>query len=305
MDFRPKGNLIKIKLFLMTSNAMHLNRASKFLIICVLVAAIAGLQYSYDATKTTTGAALPSSISPETLRMFDMGFHSTVASFLWVSTMPDVLDLFRNQTEYLTGVAYLTAVDPRLGYPYAFSVLTLPAVPTSTGYTTGVADAMAIGQQGLKNSDPDWRIPYYMATNYYLALNDMKDAALYFDMAAQTPGVPYYAQRFAENFGNEQKDRDRTIALWETIRDTTNDPDTKVRAQAYIDHLEIFNYLEAAAAQYKTTYGSFPTNLNQLVTKNIIPAIPQDPFGYTFIIDKDGIVSLDLTVPSSSPQPSE
>jgi hypothetical protein len=134
-----------------------------------------------------------------------------------------------------------------------------------------------------------------MATNYYLAEHDMKNAALYFDIAAKTPGVPYYAQRFAENFGNEQKDRDRTIGLWESIRDTTNDPDTKLRAQAYVDHLEIFNYLEAAAAQYKGRYGAFPATLDQLVKKNIIPEIPQDPFGYPLVIAKDGTVSIDLT----------
>lgn len=279
----------------------RLNNCLKFLTIVFLVATIAGIQFLYDATRLATDASLPSSVTPETVRMFDMGFHSTAASFFWVNTMPEILDLFNNKTKYLTDVAYLSAVDPRLGYPYAFSVLTLPAVPTSTGYTTGLADAMAIGQQGLKNADPDWRIPYYMATNYYLAMNDMKDAALYFDIAARTSGVPYYAQRFAENFGNEQKDRDRTIALWESIRDTTNDPDTKARAQAYIDHLEIFNYLETAAAQYKSAYGAFPKNLDQLIKKNIIPSIPPDPFGYTFIIDnKNGVVSLDLAASSST-----
>ena len=141
-----------------------------------------------------------------------------------------------------------------------------------------------------------------MATNYYLDFHDTKDALLYFNMAAQTPGVPYYALRFAENFGAEQKDRDRTRDLWESIRDTTNDPDTKARAQAYIDRLDIFDYLEAAAAQYKKLYGTEPANVNQLVQKNIIPSIPQDPFGFTFIINKDGTASIDLTIPTSSQQ---
>lgn len=278
---------------------MRLPAYAKFLIIVFLLAAIAGTQFLYDATKVTTGASLPSSITPETVRMLDMGFNGTVASFLWVNTMPEILDFFNHKTEYLADLSYLTAVDPKFGYPYAFSVLTLPIVPTSTAFDP-IATAQAIGEQGLQNADPDWRIPYYMATNYYLEEHDTKDAALYFDLAARTPGVPYSAQRFAENFGNEQKDRDRTIALWESIRDTTSDPDTKARAQAYIDHLEIFDYLENAAAQYKSEFGAFPTNLNQLVTKNIIPAIPPDPFGYTFEIEKNGTVDINLTIPPTA-----
>jgi hypothetical protein len=122
----------------------------------------------------------------------------------------------------------------------------------------------------------------------------MKNAALYFDVAARTPGIPFYAQRFAENFGNEEKDRDRTIELWKTIRDTTNDPDTRDRAQAYVDHLEIFNYLDAAVGEYKKQFGVFPAVPEALVEKHIIPAIPEDPFGGVFIIDAKGVVSLDL-----------
>lgn len=282
---------------------MRLNAAAKFLSIVLLIFAIASTQFLYDATKVAPPSGSTGGLSPETVRMFDMGFHSTVASFLWVSAMPEILDLFNQKTEYITDVAYLTTVDPKLAYPYAFSILTLPAIPTSTGFSDGLSDAMALGAQGLKDADPDWRIPYYLAFNYYVELHDMKDAALYFDMAARTPGVPYYAQRFAENFGNEQKDRDRTIALWETIRDSSNDPDTQARAQAYIDHLEIFDYLEAAAAQYKKLYGAEPTALSDLVAKGIIPAIPQDPFGEIFIINSDGTVSVDLTkMPPMPPQ---
>jgi hypothetical protein len=264
----------------------------------LLLAAIAGTQAAYDTMAVQTNASLPSLITPETVRMLDMGFDSTAASFLWVSTMPDILDLFRDNTDYLSGVAYLTAVDPKLDYPYAFSVLTLPAIPTSTHYLTGLQDAMAIGRQGLEHADPDWRIPYYMATNYYLELNDPKDALWYFNLAGQTPGVPYYAKRYAENFGAEQRNRDKTRDLWESIRDTTNDPDTKARAQAYIDRLDIFDYLEAAAAQYKKQFGAEPATLNDLVTKGIIPAIPQDPFGFTFTVNKDGSVSIDLSAPA-------
>ena len=279
---------------------MRLNASLKFLSIVFLVTAIASVQFLYDATKVPVPVGTGGQLSPEVIRMVDMGFHATVGSFLWVATMPEILDLFNAKTEYISDVSYINAIDPKLSYPYAFSTLTLPAIPTSTGYTTGLADAMTIGKLGVANANPDWRIAYYMATNYYLAFHDLKNAAVYFDTAAHTPGIPYYAQRFAENFGVGQKDRDRTIALWQTIRDTTNDPDTKARAQAYIDHLEIFNYLEAAMTQYKGVYGAFPTKLDQLVAKNIIPEIPQDPLGFQFIIGKNGTVNVDSNSTSTT-----
>ena len=160
---------------------------------------------------------------------------------------------------------------------------------------------MAIGQRGLANADPDWRIPFYVATNYYLELKDKKDAQWYYDIAARTPGVPAFAERFGLNFGIGSNEREQTKQLWETIRDTTNDGFTKQRAQAYIDRLDILDYLEAAAKIYKQKFGSEPPSVEALAQKNIIPSVPVDPFGFTFVINPDGTAGIDADkIPLSS-----
>jgi hypothetical protein len=271
-----------------------MTEAQKTFVGFLLIASIASAQFLYDATKVAVQGGVPSSITPQAVRMLDAGFHAAAGSFLWVSTMPEILELFNKKTNYLTDLSYLNAVDPKLGYPYAFSVITLPAIPTTT-FPGGLDAAMAIGKRGLRDADPDWRIPYYLGTEYFLAFKDRKTAAEYFDITARTPGVPYFAKRFSENFGAEKKERVQTRELWASIRDTTNNEDTKARAQAYIDRLDIFDYLEAAAAQYKKIYGVMPATPDELVQKNIIPGVPQDPFGFSFTINKDGTVTIDLT----------
>jgi hypothetical protein len=268
--------------------------AQKTFIGVLLFAGIAASQFLYDANKVTIAEVLPSSITPETARLLDMGFHSTVGSFLWIKTMPEILDFFNRKSEYTSDLAYLNTVDPKLSYPYAFSIITLPAIPKAL-YPNALSDSMAIGERGLANADPDWRIAYYMATNYYVQLKDFNNALKYFNIAAQTPGVPYFAKRFAENFGADAKDRDRTRDLWMSIRDTTNDENTKERAEAYIERLNMFDYLEAATAQYKKKYGVYPTNINQLIEKHVIPGVPQDPFGFTFVVNSNGTAGIDLS----------
>lgn len=278
-----------------------LPKGAKFAIIGLLIVLVALLQLQYDnATPRITFPAGSGSASPALVRLVDMGFHSTVASFLWVGTMPEIIDLFRKKLEYPGDVAFVNAVDPKLSYPYAFSVITLPAVPASA-YPEAVAQAMAIGSRGLAQSDPDWRIPYYMAMNYYLELKDKKSALIYFDMAARTPGVPDFARRFGLNFGIGGNDRDTTIRLWETIRDSTNDDFTKERAQAFIDRLNLFNYLEAAAKEYHKRFGVYPATPQALVDKKVIPSVPQDPFGYTLILNADGTAGIDVnSVPAAT-----
>lgn len=274
---------------------MRSRAAGKTVVVICLLLLVVLLQYEYDATKV----ALPQSasgqgFSPFMVHALDMGFDPAAASFMWVTTMPEILDLWAGKTEYFPDLAAVTAVDPKFGYPYAFSVLTLPAVPTSS-YPEALAQSFVIGNEGLKNADPDWRISYYMAINYYLDENDLKDALNYFTIAAGTPGIPQYAERFALNFGIGQRERDRVRDLWETVYESTNDPATKARAAAWITRLNIFDYLDAASTQYKKQFGEFPTSTTELVTTGIIPSVPVDPFGFTFIIRSDGTSDIDLT----------
>lgn len=272
----------------------RLTPLTKTITLILLLALVMALQVEYDATKITLPASSAAqTVSPFTVRLLDMGFHPAVASFLWATTMPEILDLWNQKTEYFGDLAFVNAVDPKLSYPYAFSVLTLPAVPTIDD-PNSVTQADAIGQQGLANADPDWRIPYYMATNEFLYAKNEQEALWYYNVAAETPGIPAYAQRFSLNFGIEMDQRQKVEQLWETIKDSTNDPATQARAQAYIDHLEDFDYLDAASAQYKREFGVYPTSTGELVQSGIIPSVPIDPFGFTFIIKANGESAIDL-----------
>ena len=270
-------------------------RSSSFpriMLLVLLFACVVMTQIGYDRVKPSVSFAGQPFFSPQTIRMVDLGFHSAFASAFWVTTMPEIIDLFRGRIEYFSDRAFVSAIDPRLSYPYAFSVLTLPAVsdlPNAVGY------ALGIGREGIANGDPDWRIPYYMAIDYYLDLKDLKDATWYFNIAANTPGIPEYAERFALNFGINQKERDRVRNLWITVYESSNDPDTKARAAGYVERLNDFDYLEAAAKAYNEKFGTYPTSTDELVQKGIVPQIPQDPFGFTFIINPNGTAGIDLT----------
>jgi hypothetical protein len=273
-----------------------LSSAKKFALLALLFLLVVFLQYAGDAV-ARAAPPIPqgeSGISPLMMRFADLGFHPAVASFSWITTMPEILDFFNGKTEYFGDLAFVNAVDPKMSYPYAFSVLTLPAVPTST-FPGAVTDAIAIGKQGIQNADPDWRTPYYMAMNYYLWLHDEKDALTYFDIAAHTPGVPQFAERFSLNFGIGTNERQTTEELWRTIASSTNDTFEEQRARAYVEHLTDLDYLDAASKAYRQQFGAYPTSTTALTVKGIIPSVPQDPFGFDFIINKDGTAAVDFT----------
>jgi len=276
---------------------MKKKKIFRIIALILLFAAVIFFQYRYDAT-AVSAPSVSGQVTPGFVRTIDMGFNAPVASFAWIGTMPEVLDLYFNGNNgYFSNLDFVTGVDPKMSYPYAFSVITLPLI---TSLPNAIQAANAIGERGIGVADPDWRIPFYMATNYYLGLKDKENALRYYDIAARTPGIPTTTKLFSINFSIGFGSRDKTKELWVAIRDTTNDEFTKDRAQAYIDRLDELDYLEAAAKQYKAEYGAYPKTPNDLVTKNIIPQIPQDPFGYSFIIEPDGTTTIDIAHPPAA-----
>ncbi len=291
MDIQQKGNLGA------PARASALSPLAKIMFLATALALVIGAQWEYDAARIALPGGLPGTFSPQMVRMIDLGFHPAIASFLWAATMPEFLDLFfHGRTEYYGDLAFLNAVDPKMSYPYAFSVLALPVIPAKSD-PRAIAQSFTIGGRGLAQADPDWRIPYYMAINYYLFLKDFKHASEYFNVAANTPGVPDYAASFALNFGINQKERDRVRGIWETVYQSTNDQAAKDRAAAYVERLNDFDYLEAVAKAYKARFGAYPASPAALVARGIIPAVPEDPFGFTFIINKDGTAGVDTLHP--------
>ena len=262
--------------------------------LALLLLAVVLLQVGYDAvTPPSSPRSTPVALAPSFIRAIDLGFHGAVGSFLWVGTMPEVLDaLLNGKMEYIADERYVNAVDPKLSYPYAYSVLVLPLAKQ---YADSTAEALRIGRQGIINADPDWRIPYYMASDYYLEMKNDQEALWYYSLAAHTPGIPAYALRFSLNFGIKANDRKQTEELWRTIGESSNDPATKQLAQAYVDRLDIFDYLDAASKAYQKRYGKIPASPEALVTGGIIPSVPRDPFGFTFVINKNGTSGINTT----------
>jgi hypothetical protein len=263
-------------------------------IIIALIGSVAFFQFMYDLN-SVSASSVGYNLSPQLTHFIDFGFDPQITSFSWITNMPEILDLFNNRDiQYFSDLNYTTGVDPKMSYPYAFSVITLPMIK-SLHNSYDIANA--IGENGIKFADPDWRIPFYMATNYYLGLHNKEEALRYYDLTSRTPGVPSTTQRFAINFSIGFGSRDYTKSLWETIRDTTKDEFLKERAQAYIDRLNDLDYLELAAKQYKNIFGVFPKTPDDLVSKNIIPELPKDPFGFNFIFDANGVASIDVAHP--------
>lgn len=252
----------------------------KILTMFVLLVTTITNQYYFDIQKKTRPLIPPNTIPAEIVKIVDLGLHSMAASLMWIYTIQQATD-YPDELPKL--IRTVNKLDPRFSYPYAFGALILPAF--------GMNDqAIELAKQGIGDADPDWRIPYYLATTYHIFLKDRKNAALYFDMAAKTINAPENIKVVASRYGTSKNAREQTKTIWESIYENSDDELIREGAKAHLIQIETIELLERAISIYKQKLGKYPESISDLISVKILKAIPPSPFGLEFYLGEDGAI---------------
>ncbi len=246
----------------------------------LLLAAMVLLQYGFDAEKRERPLIPPTILPVQAIKLGDLGLHSAAAALMWIYTIQKV----PIKTPEL--IRIVNELDPRFSYPYAFAAFFLPPFKATD-------QAIEIAKKGLEKADHDWRIAYYLATTYHVFLKDRHNAALYFDVAVNTPGAPEKIKLIAARYGASTNALEQSKQIWMSIYETSNDEVVIERAKNYIIHLEIIEILEKAVNIYKQKYGYYPKDINDLVIKRVIKKIPESPLGVKFGLKTNGEITVE------------
>lgn len=251
-------------------------------IIILLFEAIAISQYYSDVQKKELPLVPPTIIPEQAIKLVDLGLHSAAASAMWIYTIQNVTEHADKLPQLIENV---TTIDPKFSYPYAFAALTIPSF-----LFPGFPDkAVEIAKKGILEADQDWRIPYYLATTYHIFFKDREEAALYFDIAARTPGAPDKIKTIAHFYGTAPSVREQTKQIWLSIYEESRDESVKETAKNYLVQIELLDSLDKAVLLYKQRYHKNPITIEDLVIGKIIKEVPVSPLGLEFYL-KSGMV---------------
>lgn len=178
-----------------------------------------------------------------------------------------------------------TDLDPYFLDPYYFGAVNL------AWDANRVKEANILLEKAFKHRDWDWTIAFYLGFNHFFFLNDNEKAAYYLMEGAKRHGgsigiMPTLAARLAY----KGKRTENAIVFLQEILSKTEDENIRWIYQRRLTALKAILFLERAAAIYQERFKTRPERLDDLIAKNIIREIPQDPYGGKFYIDKDGAV---------------
>ena len=215
----------------------------------------------------------------EYLKLVVLGYQQMAADLIWLKAVQHLGEKHQTRAGYLSAyhaVDVLTDVDPTFVFAYQ-------AAGTVLGVWAGLPrESIALLTKGMRNHPEVWQLPFYVGYDYFYELHDPVMGARYFRIASVLPGAPDYLPRLAARMTVEVGDPQAALEFLQRLYQQTEDEQVRQglarRMKEVIVERDI-RFLEEGVRRYKARYGKLPVKLEDLVTREIIPKIPEEPFG--------------------------
>ncbi len=219
---------------------------------------------------------LPSS---DIVGLFSFGFKNFFADMFWIQSIQYIV------TEGLLKDSYMaeyfdivTTLDPYFEYPYLISNILLPRYAT-------IQDAQRLSDRGIQFIPSSWQIPFYLGVQYHVVERDYANALRYLRIAEKRPDAPPIIRSLIASYTVRSGDIESGKALYEALRDTSENEYTRQVADAWIRQISVLESIRAASVLYKERYGSYPADMRALIRAGFFDGVPEGLENFTISID--------------------
>lgn len=148
----------------------------------------------------------------------------------------------------------------------------------------------------------DYQPAFFYGFNQWYYKHDPAGAAAWLREAAiklPDPDQQLTMQNMAARWVDRAQDTELAIRVVEALAKEARRPDFRKYLQTRVVRLRQLQQLRSAADSYHERFGKPVPDLQTLVTSGILPALPQDPFGFGFGFDRQGDIVLRTSPPPS------
>ena len=221
----------------------------------------------------------------EYLQLASMGYRELVADVLWLQSIQVMGE--RKVSDAAGRWLYrafdiLTTLDPNFVRAYeagGLALTTLVVLPEESNQLL---------LKGVEHNPAEWKLLFYLGINHYFEFSDDAKAAEYMAQASRLPGAPPGLIPIAANLFASAKSPQEAVDILATAYQNTSDESAKqlleLRLKIMVTERDLV-MLEKAINQYKITQGRLPGRLADLVASGLLPVLPHEPAGGSYVYD--------------------
>jgi hypothetical protein len=228
-------------------------RKRGWLRVALLVAAIAttgAVHSQFDTTSRVRSGQLRVP-SPDTARLWSLGFDAAVADYYWLRAIGIVgveTGAVEQHGEVIADlIDVVTEVDPWVDHPYRFAAVWL------TRDREMVERGNRLLERGISYHPLDWRNRYHLAFNHFFYLDEQLRAAEVLEGAIDLKGAPDYLAPLVARLRSKRGGLQVAAAFLVQMVESTEDEYKKAEYLKALDEIqteERARFLDAARTEY-------------------------------------------------------
>jgi hypothetical protein len=148
----------------------------------------------------------------------------------------------------------------------------------------------------------DYQPAFFYGFHQWYYKHDPAGAAAWLREAAEKlpdPDQRLTMQNMAARWIDKAQDTELAIRVVEAMAKEARRKDFRAYLELRVVRLRQLHQLRTAAAAYRERFGKPVSTLQDLVDSGILSALPQDPFGFGFGFDQQGVIMLRTSPPRS------
>lgn len=148
----------------------------------------------------------------------------------------------------------------------------------------------------------DYQPTFFYGFNQWYYKHDPAGAAAWMREAAKKlpdPDQQLTMQNMAARWVDKAQDTELAIRVVEAMAKEARRKDFRAYLELRVVRLRQLHQLRLAAVVYRERFGKPLSTLQELVDSGVLPALPQDPFGFGFGFDQQGEIVLRTSPPRS------
>ena len=268
-----------------------MTRTRKLALVAVLtgvVGAVYGLgtELNYQRYSDEIVEELTYFPSGRFLQIASLGYQTLASDLLWLKGIQYYGEHRRGDRYYPLAdhiFSTITDLDPKFLGAYRFGAFVLAQ---DMGQP---AAGIQLLKKGMVSNPGSWQLPFDLGFLYFTSADDDAKAAHFFKMASRFGDSPDIARRFSAFAYRRAGRADVALSLWEEIYRSSTNSVIKESALYSINSIrreQIGESITALVEAFQLRAGRFPRGLEELVEAGLMDAIPDDPFGGTYFVDR-------------------
>ncbi len=210
-----------------------------------------------------------------------------IADILWLKVIQYIGE--KQQSEkgwkwFYHNINVITDIDPDFSIAYQFSGLIFSI------FGNRIDESISILKKGVKNNPDNWYLYFLLGYNYFYELKDYQKAAFYIERASFIKGSPAFLKFFTTRLYSSAGSPENGIIFTESLLNKTTNEDMREKLLNRLKILYIerdLNVLNYKISEYEKKYGTPPSSLGDIVKRGLLNAIPEDPFGKKYFLDRE------------------